>query len=52
MLNNAGMMEFEQTFIQHLATVQAATMLLRGETNMLAYVEPDTQERRRLHLVA
>lgn len=47
-----GIIEFEQTFIQRLAAVRAATMFQRGETNMLAYIEPETQEARRLHLIA
>jgi hypothetical protein len=46
------MVEFEQDFIQRLADIQAAVMFHRGENNMLAYVDPDKQEGRRLHLVA
>ncbi|KAF7503478.1 hypothetical protein GJ744_003707 [Endocarpon pusillum] len=47
-----GMAEFEQTFIQRLAAVRAATMFHRSETNMLAYIDPETQEARLLHLIA
>jgi hypothetical protein len=47
-----GMAEFEQTFIQRLADMRVAAMLYRGENNMLAYINPRTQEGRGLHLIA
>lgn len=50
--SRSGMVDFEQAFIQRLADAQAAVMFHRGENNMLAYVDPDKQEGRRLHLVA